>query len=169
MERSKATYCRGPSPKSRVTPSGPEQLLRQGLQPGHPGRGRAPIEDAGEIHIAQDSGQVLHDAPGSSVGNEPVPVGERTGSGRTGAFSSCSLTVGHHAPPGGVPVEGDGNSPALLPWRSSGWTWRRANKSGNGGAWAHLQWLNKTRMTLVFILSRHPKVHKGKTIWRSAA
>ena len=89
-----------------------EQLLRQGLQPGHPRRNTVPVKDAGEVHIAQDGGQVLHDTR-LFRGGEPVPVEGALDLEEQGVLLLL-LTAGHHAPPGSVPVEGDGNSPALL-------------------------------------------------------
>ncbi len=73
LERSKAAYWPGAVPQVQGDALRPEQLLRQSLEPCHPGRGRTPVEDAGEVHIAQDSGQVLHDAR-LFRGGEPVPV-----------------------------------------------------------------------------------------------
>ena len=90
----------------------PEHRLRQGLEPCHPGRGRIPVEDTGEVHIAQDGGQVLHDTR-LFRGGEPIPVEGALDLEEQGVLLLL-LTAGHQAPPGGVPVEGDGNSPALL-------------------------------------------------------
>lgn len=89
-----------------------EQLLRQGLQPGHPRRGRAPVEDTGEVHIAQDGGQVLHDTR-LFRGGEPVPVESALDLEEQGVLLLL-LTAWYYAPPGGVSVESDGNSPVLL-------------------------------------------------------
>ena len=90
----------------------PEHRLRQGLEPGHPWGNTVPVKDAGEVHIAQDGGQVLHDTR-LFRGGEPVPVEGALDLEKQGVLLLL-LTALHHAPPGGVPVEGDGNSPALL-------------------------------------------------------
>ena len=90
----------------------PEQRLRQSLESSHPGRGRAPVEDAGEVHIAQGGGQVLHYTR-LFRGNEPVPVEGALNLEEQGVLLLL-LTAGKLAPPGGVPVESDGNSPVLL-------------------------------------------------------
>lgn len=89
-----------------------EQLLRQGLQPGHTGGNTVPVKDAGEVHIAQDRGQVLHYAR-LFRGGEPVPVEDALDLEEQGVLVLL-LPPRKLAPPGGIPVEGDGNSPALL-------------------------------------------------------
>ena len=71
-----------------------------------------PVKDAGEVHIAQDRGQVLNHAR-FFRGSEPVPLEDALDLEEQGVLLLL-LTALHHAPPGGVPVESDGNSPALL-------------------------------------------------------
>ena len=90
----------------------PEHRLRQGLEPCHPRRGRAPVEDAGKVHIAQGGGQVLHDTR-LFRGGEPVPVEGALDLEEQGVLLLL-LPPRKLATPGSVPVEGDGNSPALL-------------------------------------------------------
>ena len=102
----------GPVPQVQGDALRPEHRLRQSLEFCLARGGAVPVEDAGEVHIAQDSGQVLHYArPLWQV--EIVPVEGALDLEEQGVLLLL-LTVGHHAPPGGVPVKGDGNSPALL-------------------------------------------------------
>ena len=90
----------------------PEQFLSQSLEFCLAWGGTVPVEDAGEVHIAQDSGQVLHYAR-LFRGGEPLPVEGALDLEEQGILLLL-LTAGKLAPPGGVPVKGDGNSPALL-------------------------------------------------------
>ncbi len=73
LERSKGNVLPGAVSQVQGDALRPEQFLRQGLQPGHPRRSTVPVKDAGEVHIAEDGGQVLHYAR-FFRGSEPVPV-----------------------------------------------------------------------------------------------